>query len=212
MFTSSAFGGLRYLVLSATAAAGASGLWRSTPPTPGHLRSTHSAAVASAARFDPATLSGEHLFAGIFLGQGTAAAVLPELWSPRALSLTASPRSAAAARDVVEHIRSQHPEFFEDFRRAVVSGDPLRVRSALTSGAAHLRTLPSRGTDVSRRAGTDYVVSYVFDYSLSTMLEPAIVYVVGDGRVAQGGPHTVAPLGLDVAVRSIVLHLTAAGA
>jgi SdpC family antimicrobial peptide len=81
-------------------------------------------------------LDGAALFRGIYFGDGTVGARLPEIHAHR---LAAAPAVIAARAHLVEQIASTDPRFFGSFATAITSGDHLRVKAALVAANTHVR-------------------------------------------------------------------------
>ncbi|WP_266364734.1 hypothetical protein [Tellurirhabdus rosea] len=84
--------------------------------------------------------SGEEMFRGLFFLEGRYAQALPELQS---LSLSYSNKMAKAAdkatvdrqrHQILAAIRAERPAFFDEFRRALESGNHLKIQAALRDG------------------------------------------------------------------------------
>ena len=84
-----------------------------------------------------ASLSGEQLFTGLVLGNGEAAAALPEVWNApqilKARSESVVEASAEAEMDarVVDAIAAADPTFFSRFETAITSGRHTVIREAM---------------------------------------------------------------------------------
>jgi SdpC family antimicrobial peptide len=92
---------------------------------------------------DPATaarkrLSGEEVFRGLVLGEGTVAEQFPEVWgsfSHRQFTLEEREAHERTKAQLVADIRQADPTFFDRFGAAMQSGDHLRIERAMDESA-----------------------------------------------------------------------------
>jgi SdpC family antimicrobial peptide len=78
---------------------------------------------------------GETIFRGLFLGQGAVADLFPEVWKSEAmkpyLASLRDPNAAAGIDQMMMMIRQKDPLFFDNFRAAMQSGDPVQIQQAM---------------------------------------------------------------------------------
>jgi|GEM_PF-7037022 len=82
------------------------------------------------------SFSGEQLFAGLFFAQGEVARKLsPKLYSTELLALANTPEAQSAAQDIIVKMKKADESFFQDFKRAIDSNNPIEIQKALNNGS-----------------------------------------------------------------------------
>lgn len=97
---------------------------------------THASTTNLRSENPAAGLDGETIFRGIFFGKGPVAELFPELWShsPR-LEPDEAAKLAELENRIVERMKSLDPSFFDRFRKAMTSGNHLRIDDGLKEAA-----------------------------------------------------------------------------
>lgn len=105
----------------------------------GPSRNSDTRVSVPAAKYD-----GRDVYRGIFFGQGEVAEQLAETESFSAMkegmALNNTPEAQATADTLMDIIEENSPGFFDRFGIGVLSGNPMRVQSALEDGTKQLET------------------------------------------------------------------------
>jgi len=95
-----------------------------------------SVAMAAPATRERHEYSGEEIFRGVFLGQGAVAKMFPEVWDNEAVrpyvAKLQTPKAKAGTDVLVALLKQKNPTFFDRFKDAMESGDPVRVDGAMS--------------------------------------------------------------------------------
>ncbi|MCR9039379.1 sporulation delaying protein family toxin [Bacillus sp. L381] len=79
--------------------------------------------------------SGEHIFSGIFFGQGEVAKLLPEVWDTKAVKKINQDELKQVSDQVIADIKKSSPDYFKKLKAAVYSGDYEKVNSVIDQGS-----------------------------------------------------------------------------
>lgn len=101
---------------------------------------------------------GKTIFEGLFFAKGPVAEQFPEIWNNEKVGKHLSQMSSDEASQaeeiqekIVRWIRSEHPDFFEEFGAAMQSGNHVKIRRTLEQTSSMLRVATTDVTNFSER-------------------------------------------------------------
>ncbi|WP_010496580.1 hypothetical protein [Paenibacillus elgii] len=77
---------------------------------------------------------GETLYRGIVFGQGPVAQLLPEYFNKQALEQASSEDAKKTVDFIIQKMKSMNPDYFDEFSKAVYSGNRLAIDRQLAVG------------------------------------------------------------------------------
>lgn len=78
---------------------------------------------------------GETIFRGILFGQNDVAKLFPEIWTDEKLENAENSEVREFVNNVVESIKTNDPNYFDELEEAVYSGNHLAIHKAFDKGA-----------------------------------------------------------------------------
>lgn len=130
-----------------------------------------------------AQYSGEELFSGIYFGDGEVGKLFPEVWEKSDLKdFSKNPEVKEAIKSIISELEKNEEGYFENFRKAVTSGNHIKVKNQLNKTNSDIQKLVetsnSNGEVQTRAIKPGFVVALGYAYVGVTHIAAALALTV----------------------------------